>query len=114
MIQNVQENGPNEASNTNTKLPDLKGQKFPKKLPKMYKMTLKCPKMAKMTLKWPKMTQNDQKWSKNSPKWSEMFKKIIQMRPVRPTPNYLTYNSKLPKKYQKWAKQQRKSKKIKK
>ena len=47
MIQNVQENGPNEASNTNTKLPDLKWQKFPKKIPKMYKMTLKWPKMGK-------------------------------------------------------------------
>ena len=55
MIQNVYENGPNEASNTNTKLPDLKWQKFPKKIPKIYKMTLKWLKMGKNSPnKWQK------------------------------------------------------------
>ena len=49
MIQNVQENGPNEASNTKTKLPHLKWQKFPKIIPKMYKMTLKWPKIAQIS-----------------------------------------------------------------
>ena len=34
MVLNVQENDPNDASNTNTKLPDLKWQKIAKKLPK--------------------------------------------------------------------------------
>ena len=55
MVWNIYKNGPNEASNTNTKLPDLKWQKFPKKIPKMYKMTLKWPKMGKNSLnKWQK------------------------------------------------------------
>ena len=50
---------PNEARNTNTKLPDIKWRKIAKK---------NYPKIAKMTLKWPKMTQNGPKylgkWSK--------------------------------------------------
>ena len=47
MVLNVLENGPNDASNTNTKLPDLKWQKMAKKIPKMAKMTLKLPKIIK-------------------------------------------------------------------
>ena len=55
-------------------------------------------KMAKNHPKQPKMT-------KNGPKWSKMFRKMVQMRPVMPTPNYLTQNGgKLPKNDQKWAK----------
>ena len=50
---------PNEARNTNTKLPDIKWRKIAKK---------KYPKIGKMTLKWPKITQNGPKclgkWSK--------------------------------------------------
>ena len=57
MILNVQENGPNDASNTNTKLPDLKWQKMAKTLPKNGQND---PKMAKNVPKWPKMPQ---KWS---------------------------------------------------
>ena len=53
MVINVQANGPNEARNTNTKLPDIKWQKI---------ATKNCPKMAKMTLKWPK----------NYPQWPKM------------------------------------------
>ena len=46
-----------------------------------------------------KMTKNGQKQPKNGPKWSEMFRQMVQTRPVRPTPNCLTENSeKLPKK----------------
>ena len=44
MIQNVYENGPNEASNTNTKLPDLKWQKFPKKNTKNVQNDIKMAK----------------------------------------------------------------------
>ena len=45
------------------------------------------------------MTQNIQKYPKNGPKWSEMFRQMVQMRPVIPTPNCLTENGeKLPKK----------------
>ena len=50
-VLNVQENGPNDASNTNTKLPDLKWQKIAKKLPKNGQND---PKMAQNELKWPK------------------------------------------------------------
>ena len=61
--------------------------------------------MAKRTLKWPKMIQNGQKLPKNGPKWAEMFRQMVQMRPVIPTPNCLTENGeKLPKKDQKWPK----------
>ena len=60
--------------------------------------------MAKMNLKWPKMTQNGQKQPKNGPKWSEMFRKMVQMRPVIPTPNCTIENGeKLPKNYPKIA-----------
>jgi hypothetical protein len=48
MVLNVYANGPNEARNTNTKLPDLKWRKIAKKLPKNGQ-------------NYPKMTQNDQK-----------------------------------------------------
>ena len=41
--------------------------------------------MAKNYPKLPKMTQN-------SPKWSEMFRQMVQMRQGIPTPNYLTQN----------------------
>ena len=52
-------------------------------------------KMAKITLKWPKITK---KKAKNGPKWSEMFRKMLQMRPVIPKPNCPTENGeKLPK-----------------
>ena len=51
MVCNVQTNGPNEARNTNTKLPDLKWRKIAKKLPKNGQ-------------NYPKMTQNDQKLPK--------------------------------------------------
>ena len=54
MAPNVQENSPNDASNTNTKLPDLKWQKIAKKLPKNGQND---PKMAKNDKKWPKMAQ---------------------------------------------------------
>ena len=49
--------------------------------------------MAKMPLKWPKITQNGQKCPKTGPKWSEMFRQMVKMRPVIPTPNWLTENS---------------------
>ena len=48
MIQNVYENGPNEASNTNTKLPDLKWWKLAENDQNMCKMTVKQPKMAQI------------------------------------------------------------------
>ena len=55
-------------------------------------------KMAKNHPKQPKVT-------KNGPKWSEMFRKMVQMRPVIPTPNYPTVNGgKLPKNHRKMAK----------
>ena len=41
------------------------------------------PKMAKNYPKWPNITQN-------GPKWSEMFRQMVQMRQGIPTPNYLT------------------------
>ena len=50
MVSSVKENGPNEARNTNTKLPDLKWQKIAKKLPKNGQND---PKMAKNDPKWP-------------------------------------------------------------
>ena len=81
MVWNVKANGPNEARNTNTKLPDLKWRKIAKK---------NYQKMAKMNLKWPKMTQNGQKYPKNGPKWSEMLRKMVQIKQGVPTPNYLT------------------------
>ena len=65
MVLNVYANGPNEARNTNTKLPDLKWWKIAKKLPKNGQND---PKMAKNYPKWPKMAQNGPKclgkWSK--------------------------------------------------
>ena len=62
-------------------------------------------KMAKMNLKWPKMTQNGQKQPKTGQKWSEMFRQLVQMRPVISTPNCLTENGeKLPKNDRKIAK----------
>ena len=51
MVLNIQENGPNDASNTNTKLPDLKWQKIAQKLPKNGQND---PKMAKNDQKSPK------------------------------------------------------------
>ena len=44
MVVNVSKNGPNEATNTNTKLPDIKWQKIAKILPKNGQND---PKMAK-------------------------------------------------------------------
>ena len=58
MVLNVQENGPNDSSNTNTKLPDLKWRKTAKKLPKNGQND---PKMAKNYPKWPKMAQKQPK-----------------------------------------------------
>ena len=46
------------------------------------------------------MAKNDPKWPKNGPKWSEMFRKMVQMRPVIPKPNCQTENGeKLAKNY---------------
>ena len=67
----------------NTKLTEPNGGKLQKKYQKM----------AKMPLKWPKITQNGQKCPKTGPKWSEMFRQMVKMRPVIPTPNWLTENS---------------------
>ena len=53
-VPKMTKNGPNNASNTNTKLPDLKWQKIAKKLPKNGQND---PKMAKNDQKWPKMAQ---------------------------------------------------------
>ena len=39
------------------------------------------------------MTQNGQKWPQKGPKWSEMFRQMVQMRPVIPTPNFPTENA---------------------
>ena len=51
------------------------------------------------------MTQNGQKWPQKGPKWSEMFRQMVQMRPVIPTPNFPTVNGgKLPKNHRKMAK----------
>ena len=33
--------------------------------------------------------------AKNGPKWSEMFRKMVQMRPAIPTPNSMTENGKI-------------------
>ena len=53
MVINVQENGPNEARNTNTKLPKKNAQKWQNdpELPKMTQNGQKLPKMAKNGLK---------------------------------------------------------------
>ena len=57
----------------------------------------KYQKMGKITIKGPKM-------AKNGPKLSKVFRKMVQMRPVIPTPNYLTLNGiKLLKNYPKMA-----------
>ena len=53
------------------------------------------------------MAQNNPTWQKmvqNGMKWSEMFRKMVQMRPVIATPNFPTKNGrKLPKKNTKHA-----------
>ena len=55
MVSNVQANGPNEARNTNTTLPDLQWHEIAKKLPRNGQ---NYHKMAKNYPKWAKMAKN--------------------------------------------------------
>ena len=51
-----------------------------------------------MVKNYSKMATNDPKqakMTKNGPKWSEMFRKMVQMRPEIPIPNYVTSNGEI-------------------
>ena len=50
----------------------------------------KLPQNNNKLIKQPRNSQNDPKMAKNSPKQSEIFMEMFQMRPTIPTPNSLT------------------------